>query len=45
MLARRALAGQGGMPPRADLVAAVSDPAADTYDQVLVARIKEHLRL
>ena len=45
MLARRALAGQGGMPPRAQVVAAVADPAADTYDQVLVARLKDHLRL
>jgi hypothetical protein len=44
MLARRALAGQGAMPPRADLVAAVLDPSAGAYDQVLVARIKAHLR-
>ena len=44
MLARRALAGEAAMPWRADLVAAVADPCADAYDQVLIARIKAHLR-
>ena len=43
MLARRAFMGQSGMPPRADLVAAITDPAADAYDQMLIARIKAHL--
>ncbi len=44
MLARRALAGQGAMPPRSDLVAAAADPAADVYDQVLLGRLRAHLR-
>ena len=44
MLARRAFMGQSGMPPRADLVAAITDPSAGDYDQVLVARIREHMR-
>lgn len=44
MLARRALAGQGAMPWRADLVAALSDPGATAYDTVLVARLKGYLR-
>jgi len=44
MLARRAFMGEAGMPPRAYLVAAVSDPSADAYDQVLIARIEAHLR-
>jgi len=44
MLARRAFMGQAGMPPRADLVAAITDPSAGDYDQVLVARIREHMR-
>ncbi len=43
MLARRALMGQSGMPPRADLVAAITDPAAGAYDQVLVARVRESI--
>ena len=41
MLARRAFMGQSGMPPRADLVAAIADPSAGAYDQVLVARIRD----
>jgi hypothetical protein len=44
MLARRAFMGQSGMPPRADLIAAITGPSANAYDQVLVARIKVHLR-
>jgi hypothetical protein len=43
MLARRALMGQAGMPPWADLVAAITDPSAGSYDQMLIARIKAHL--
>jgi hypothetical protein len=44
MLARRAFTGEAGMPWTADLIAAVNDPAADGFDQVLVARIRAHLR-
>jgi hypothetical protein len=44
MLARRALRGESAMPHATDLRAAVLDPCADAYDQVLIARIKAHLR-
>jgi len=44
MLARRALAGQGAMPPLHYLVEAVSDPGAAAYDQVLLGRLQGHLR-
>lgn len=44
MLARRALAGHGAMPPLPHLVEAIADPAAGGYDQVLLARLQGHLR-